>query len=310
MRQRLFFILFMALGALSRGALAQGCCGIGSSLVAGGHPTLQRGTFLLQPGADYSSAENPTRYKAAGTLTIAYGITNQLAVSLKTNYAWLHSSVLQRDVVYNGTLLFPETTVVFNNHDIGDGTIGIQFSIIPLDVMHTQELKVGADVGIPWGPDQKIANGVELPKNMQTGSGAFSIGGFASYTKAFPAYYLAGAATAAGRLKFQNRRKERPGNEASLLVSAIAGPFWKTRESVSLNYKTSSATYDVNGTKIPSTEGGRFDVIPALEFTFTENIKATWQAELPVWREVYQKKFGNNLGARASMLLFIPAVRE
>jgi hypothetical protein len=309
MNRSIVLLHFIFICLLQSTLNAQGCCGIGSALVAGGVPALEQGTFLIQSGADYSRAENPSRYRAAGTINFAYGITERFTVSLKSNIAWLHSSIKQPAVVYNGNILFPETTIVFDNKGIGDGIIGTQFVIVPMEAINKYELKCGADIGIPWGPDKKIKDNVELPKNIQTGSGTFTIGGFLAYNKTFPLYYSAIAATAAGRLKFKNRRHEQPGNEANLLLSGIFGPFWKTRESISINYKATGVTIDANGTE-PATRGNRLDLIPSIECTFTKHIKATCEAEIPLWGDRYQKKYGNIIGARAMVYFFIPIFSE
>lgn len=302
---RIILGLLLLSATMQSSLQAQGCCGIGSALVAGGFPSLRQGSVLIQFGGDYSSAANKTDKKAL-TATIGYGITNRLALSIKSNYAWLHYSRFQPAVEVGGVVYFPETTLVFQNNDFGDGNIGLQYSIIEMNALSKQELKIGSDLGIPWGPDQK--NGTAWPKNVQTGSGAYTIGGFLSYSKAFPAQHLSTAATAAGRIKFKNRRNEKPGNEANILLTGTFGPFWKTRESVSLNYKITGVTLDANGDEEPSSRGSRIDLLPAFEFTFTESINATFEAEFPVWRDAYQKQYGNTIGARVSLLIFFPVL--
>lgn len=301
------FLIILIIMALSTTIVhAQGCCGVGSLLVAGGHPTLISGTFFVQAGTEFSSALNPVRYRGAGSLNVAYGITDRLALSIKTSYIRLYSYEYNDAVIRNNVVRAPASTTVFDNIDFGDGLAAAQFSIIPMDVITEQELKIGIDLGIPWGPDQKKMNNATLPKKSQTGSGAFNAGSFLSYSKSFTAQKLAASSTIAGRYTFKNRRGEDPGDEASIVVSAIAGPYWQMRGSVSVSCKAVSATVDNFGTVEPSTGGSRVDIAPGIEYAFNEQIKATTSVELPLWRDAYQQRLGNNVGARLSFLYFIP----
>ena len=285
---------------------AQGCCGIGGSLVAGGIPTLENGNVFVQAGAEHSSATYQSRYRTSIPLTLGYGVTNRLAVFVKTSYAWMHEAVFTQSIVVNNVVLLPDTTIVFDNNDIGDATVAAQFSIVPLNVIDKQELKAGMDVGIPWGPDQKRLNRALLSAAMQSGSGGLTLGGFVSYTKAVPAYKCAASATIGGRYKFKNRRGEKPGAEGSALVSMIAGPFWITTATLSVGYKATNFTYEANGVKVPSSAGSRLDILPGMEFAFTEQVKASCEATVPLWRDEYQKTYGKALGLRASLFFLFP----
>ncbi len=289
---------------------AQGCCGIGSLLVAGGTPTLSHGTLFIQAGPNYAMIDSPAGYKTDASLTIAYGITSRISVSVKSSYAWIHSKKFQPAVIYNDSVFSQSRTIISDNNDFGDGLLGAQLTLIPLTPLSKQELKTGADIGIPWAPDQKIQDNALLSKDMQTGSGAFTFGGFVSYSRAFPVQYLTVSSMAAGRLKFKNRRNESPGNEASALVSLSAGPFWITHESMSLNYKTSGTTVDVYGAKEVSTSGNRLDILPSITFELHEHVKALVEGEIPVWRDATQRKSGSSFGLRASVLAYIPVLSQ
>jgi hypothetical protein len=54
MNRSIVLLHFIFICLLQSTLNAQGCCGIGSALVAGGVPALEQGTFLIQSGADYS----------------------------------------------------------------------------------------------------------------------------------------------------------------------------------------------------------------------------------------------------------------
>lgn len=300
------FLILMILITQINTVYAQGCCGAGSSLVAGGHPTLEQGTILLQTGGDYAYSLNPLRHQMSSSINLAYGITNRFALSVKTSYVWKYSSINQQAIVYNGSVLLPDTTLVFKNHALGDALIGAQFSIIPITLLNKQELTIGIEAGIPWGSAHSASAHAEIPKSVQIGNGSYSLGGFLLYNKSFPMYKLAGSTSAAGRVKFANHLNENPGDEASFLVSGIAGPFWKIYSSVSLNYKVMTATISSSGVEEIASSGSRVDVMPALECAFNEHIKVTCGAEFPLWRDTNQKKYGNVFGARAGMQFYIP----
>lgn len=305
-KQILFSVLTTLL--ISQNLQAQGCCGVGSSLVAGGHPAIEMGSILVQPSVDYSSAENPMRRKGSAALNVAYGITDRLSASVKTHFDYLYSSRLQPAVVYRDSILYPEKTVVQQNVGIGDGNVGVQFSIIPMEVLTQRELTIGADVGIPWGPDRKKTDGVELPNYLQTGSGSTTVGGFVSYTKGFALSRLGFSATAAGRLKFENRRGEDPGDELGLLGTAMVGPFSSIRGSLSVNYKFTGSAQGAGNVQQKFASGTRVDLIPTLEFSLSEKVKLSGDVEIPVYRDVNQKQYGNTLGARFMMLFFLPVL--
>jgi len=306
MKNLLGFTAFLFLWVHPLPLFSQACCGSGSSLVAGGHPTLDEHELLVQTGFSHTVSQNPDRTREGISATLAFGLTHQLALSLSANYAFLHSSFVQNAVRAGGVELFPAKLKYFDNHDFGDGTIGVQWTPIPMDVFAKWELKIGTSLTIPSGPDLKEFNNAELPRNMQTGNGSYAISGFVSYAKSLPALHLAGAATLAGRMLSENRHNEKPGAQGSAMTSVVIGPFAGFSIYTSLNYKRSRLTVDAKGNTDISSAGHRLDFTPGVQLVWNERFKTMIDAVLPVWRDIYETKSGSQSEIKATLLFFIP----
>jgi hypothetical protein len=288
----------------------QGCCGIGGSLVSGGHPVLDKNTFLISASGNYADANNPERQRSGTGMMLAYGITDRLALSLKTSYVWASYSFYQKPVVVNGEQLSPGQTVNYRNNGFGDGYAAIQYAIIRLTPMNKQELIAGMDVGIPWGPDGTTiidadGNKTVLIDNVQTGTGGFSLNGFLTYLKAFPTIYYSIASTIAGRVNFETRRGKEPGNEFSVMVTSLFGPFFNTRESITFSYYQTDTTINEFKQAVTVSAGKRFSLIPALEYSILSNLKLSLSADIPLWRDKNQALVGNNKLLKAEIYWFI-----
>lgn len=292
---------------------AGSCCGLGGALVSSGHPSVYQGNILILSGLDYSKNSAGDFSREGLSLGLAYGITDNFALSLRTNYSWFQNSVFRKgvfDTINNEIIVIkPDTTLQYDNNGISDGTFGAQLIILPITLLTKQELKTGIDMGIPWAESQKKIEvdgmSILMPAKIQTGLGAFSLGGFVAYTRNFPEQKIAASATMAGRLRFKDKKENDQGNEASVLVSAIAGPFWKTKEILSFSYRTIGKVRDKNGNADSLSGGARFDLTPAIEFSFTEKAKLSLDAEIPLWRDKNQIENGNAFSTRLSFLLFI-----
>jgi hypothetical protein len=117
-------------------------------------------------------------------------------------------------------------------------------------------------------------------------------------------------ANIAGKLKFKNDRGDKPGNEASVLVSAVAGPFWKFHGLLTVNYKYMGQTLTTNGGAIARKDtlsgGNRIDLLPAISFTPNDALKFTLDAQLPVWLDANQREIGTRFATRLSVLIYMP----
>lgn len=287
-----FTLLFIILMNV-QSSLGQGCCGAGSSMVSAGIPSLVKNTLFFQVGGDYSSTKNSnTQLKASGNASVGFGITNHFSVYMRANYQYLTYDILQRGLH-------------FENYDFGDGNVGLQFSVLPMDAINKQDLRIGTDFTIPWGPSEKEKNEVILPENVQSGKGAFGFGGFISYTKNFPIYYLGYSTSLAGKINLKNSRDEELSDEIGLLNILSIGPFHNAHALLMVNYKYLSSKLSFDGTPIPYTKGNRIDFAPAVEYSFTEKVSTNLQVEFPLWRDKDQEKSGTNLGIRLSNLFYL-----
>ena len=312
-------IIFLSFNLL----LAQACCGVSSSLLSSGTPAVNQGTFLIMTGGDLSTTQKNDIVREGFSIGLAYGITDWLNISLKTNFAWTQSSLFRlgkydTTTTDTGLIIEPliaDTTFHYRNYGFGDGDAGVQFVIIPMNAFTKQEVKTGGDLGIPWASLKKISTveGTEqlMPPKAQNGSGGWSLGGFASYSRLFPDIKFTATANIAGKLKFKNNRGDKPGNEASVLVSAVAGPFWKFHGLLTANYKYMGQTLTNNGGSITRKDtvsgGNRIDLLPAISFTPGEALKFTLDAQLPVWRDENQREIGTRFATRLSVLIYMPA---
>jgi hypothetical protein len=287
---------------------AQGCCGIGGSLVSGGHPVLNKYTFLINPTGYYADARDPERHRGGIGTMLAYGMTDRLSLSLATSYVW---------ATYADRIVIPELSVdsgvTYRNNGFGDGYLAAQFALIKLTPMNKQELVAGIDAGIPWGSHDKKVKGAVLPGNVQTGNGGFSVNGFLTYLKAFPTMHYAVTSTVAGRVNFQTLKKNDPsdelmvrdpGDEFSVMLTSLVGPFFETRGSVTFNYYLKGPTRDIHN--VPVVESGRrISVMPALEYSISSNVQVLINADFPLWRKGTQINFSNDKLIHAGVYWFI-----
>jgi hypothetical protein len=293
---------------------AQGCCGIGGSLVSGGHPVLNRNTILASTSGNFAVADDPTRLRGSTGLLLAYGFTDKLSLSLKTSYIWTSYSMEMPPVVLPDKTIYPGK-IHYKNNGFGDGFATLQFAIITLTPINKQELITGIDVGIPWGPDNKMVNGILLLDNLQTGTGGFSLNGYLTYLKAFPEIYYSVTSTIAGRINFKTRRDKDPGDEYSVMLTSLLGPFFNTRASITFNYAQNGKDYSVDlltgdMAVAPGTSGQRLSLIPALEYSFSTHLKLLVNADIPLWRDKYDALNNNDNAFSAQLYWFIPLVKN
>lgn len=304
---------FALLTILFDGAYAQSCCGIGGSLVSGGHPVLNKHTLLASPSGSYALADDPQRVRGSTQLLLAYGLTDRLSLSLKTSYIWASYSMEMPPVYLPDTVLHPER-IHYKNNGFGDGYAALQFAVIRLTPFNKQELITGIDAGIPWGPDRKEVNGIILLDNLQTGTGGFSLNGYVTYLRAFPAIYYSVTSTVAGRINFKTRRGKDPGDEFSVMLTSLLGPFYNTRLSITLNYSQNENDYSQEYTKTmtisPGSSGKRLSLIPALEYSFTSNLKFLINSNTPLWRDKYATLNDNDKSFSAQIYWFIPLAKS
>ncbi|MBN1602776.1 MAG: hypothetical protein JW915_14295 [Chitinispirillaceae bacterium] len=307
--------IFLSIHLLVINTYSQGCCGIGGSLVSGGHPVLNKHTFLVNTSGNYAVADNPSRRRRGSTgILLAYGLIDRLSLSIKTSYIWASYTENMPPWISadgNDTLYLKDQE---ENSGFGDGYAALQFVIIRLTPINKQELIAGLDLGIPWGPDSKMINGVTLQDNVQTGTGGFSLNGYVTYLKAFPRIYYSITTTIAGRLNFKTRRGKDPGDEFSVLLTSLLGPLFNTRGSVTFNYSRNGKDYSDEFTNVmtisPKTSGQRLSFIPALEYSFTSNFKFLINADLPLWRDKYATLNDNDKAFSAQIYWFIPITKD
>jgi hypothetical protein len=321
LRKKWPFIL-LAFLFLNSQVYGQACCGLSGSQLSSGTPAVRQGTFVFLSGVDFSTTQKNDVVREGIPIGIAYGVTNWLNISLKTGFAFIQSSLLRpgkfdTNFTASGPLvetLLPDTTFLFSNYGFGDGNAGVQFIIVPLTAFTKQEIKTGFDVGLPWASSREegLLDGVvqELPLKAQNGGGGFTLGGFASYTKTIPSRKIAFTSNLGGRLKFQNNRGDIPGNDASILVSAIVGPFGEFSGLLSANYRFTGQTQTVNGNSgfiMDTLSGGnRIDILPGIDFTLNDVFKLILDVQLPLWRDANQEAIGTRFAAKLSLLAYIP----
>ena len=68
-----------------------------------------------------------------------------------------------------------------------------------------------------------------------------------------------------------------------------------------LNYRLSGPTIDQNGNVKQTTSGSRVDCIPSVGLEWTELLSSIIEVRIPLWRDSYQKQYGNRFGIRAAM---------
>lgn len=295
---------------------AGSCCGSGSSSLAVGMPVLNKGQILVQPGYEYTQTSSRDIVRNTITTGIGIGVTDRLLLSKNVGFSFLETTNYREARVeedpFTGELdtIAPSLTEEYKNQGVADGSLGIQFAIIPMDMIEKrQELLIGVNLGIPWGSTDKrgMVDGVEtiLSKKNQIGSGVFSCAGFLTYTKSFPLQRFTTSGTVIGQLNFKDDIGQEMGNEINIQASAILGPFGPLKISLPVNYQTIGKTKDLAGEYDPSTGGSRIDVLPSMEFLVNKDIRLVADVAVPLWRTGSEAVYGNNLSLRLSGLFFI-----
>lgn len=297
-----FLLLFLS---MVYNSYSQGCCGIGGSLVSGGHPVLDKNTFLATASLNYAEAANPERHRGSVGAMVAYGITDRFSLSLKTSFVRATASIYRSEIIVPGVDTIPEKMVPYKNTNFGDGFAALQFALIKMTPMNKHELISGVDVGLPWGQDRKMVDGVIQPGNVQTGTGGFSLNGFVTYLKAFPSIHFSVASTIAGRINFITRSEKDPGDEFSVLLTSLFGPFSYFRPSLTLSYYQNGLTYNKFDLAELGTNGKRFSIVPALEFSPVSTIKMALSGDIPLLQDKNQRLYGNNKVIKGEVYWFI-----
>ena len=293
---------------------AGSCCGFGTSSIADGHAVVDHGAFLLLAGGDYGQTASADLRSGRASFGVAYGITDRLALSVRSGYVWLHVSTF-RTGLFDTTVIptdtiKPDTTLRFENQGLEDGSIGLQFVVIPQTALTKQELKVGASVGVPWGiPDKKTIverREVLLPAKAQSGSGSVALGGFIAYSHQFPHYLLASETSLSGSIRLRDKNGDTRGFDVNATATTIAGPFGDFKGVVSLGYGTTGRTLLSTGVLDTTTGGQRITVSPGIDFTLENRAQFLLAVTVPLWQDENQKKTGNSIGVKLSTTFFIP----
>ncbi|MBL8028666.1 MAG: hypothetical protein JNL74_19740, partial [Fibrobacteres bacterium] len=241
-------------------ALAQGCCGASSPQGTGLHTALHRGEFLIRTGVDYSNAENPSRNSVSSYAAVAYGMAEFVSLSIKSSYSLLSASRFRPAVIVNGVTLLNDTVIEQSNKGLGDGVVGAQFTLIPMNWPRQYELLAAVDLLIPWAEDAKMENNVQLPDNIQTGNGGYAVSIAVGFVKAIPNKLLSLQFTANHKFKFETRKGSIPGDESGTMLSLSVGPVKYFNFFFPFSFKSTQATYSKFDIKEIATAGNRIDL--------------------------------------------------
>lgn len=224
--------------------------------------------------------ETVTRNTQSVLLEVNYGITDRLSISSTFSYVnknrttGLHTSSGGTSVTTNG---------------IGDGIFLLRYIIHPQSIWSPYHIAVGAGTKAPFGTTSLTRNGLAMNADMQPGTGSWdgvlwsyvSTGFSAGSTSSLfisNSYRHTGA-----NERFSKTDNYRFGNE--LIVNL--GFFDQLAENFSymltLRYRSTSSD-QLNDTIMPNTGGKWLNIVPNLNYSFSEKVSMRLSGQIPVYQ--------------------------
>jgi hypothetical protein len=74
---------------------------------------------------------------------------------------------------------------------------------------------------------------------------------------------------------------------------------------VGLNYLYTGKTKTGEGIVDTASGGQRVDLMPSVEYAFTQKVTLSLSAEVPVWHDAHVKAYDTNFAVRLSLFIFL-----
>jgi hypothetical protein len=274
---------------------AQGCCTVGASSIGGFESGVQPyRTLSAALNYQYNSIteafqgrnrlEDPLRR----TADVAY-FNVQLEYGLQPRLSLLGSiyySDKSRELTVTsgtGNERFPETAS-FSGSGIGDLMLLAKYQLVSPSILSPFGLYVGGGASLPTGSFTKEQNGSQLSIDLQPGTGATAIIGWAHVTRSFPELGMSLFATGSYRYAGSNLDGYRIGDEILANLGAEYGFNQYFIGSLVLRARFAQKDYS-EGSFLIGTGGTYYDLMPGIIYIDGPS-SARIFGQLPVYRNV------------------------
>ena len=213
---------------------------------------------------------------------INYGINKKLFMS------GLFSIVRQERKITRETENFTAT------NGVGDALFLLKYGLLSYSTDHKSELLLGIGVKAPLGRSDLTDNGINLPADLQPGSGAWDVIFWNYFSKGFntiPNFNINTAITyrlTGTNSNYLSSLTYKFGNE----LQVIAGSNYRLNlnsllTDILLSFKFRNQTHDLINASVFPNSGGKFlFVIPGININFSPQISLKLTSDIPLYRFV------------------------
>jgi hypothetical protein len=274
---------------------AQGCCTVGASSIGGFESGIQPyQTLSAAINYQYNSVteafqgrnrlEDPLRRTADVayfSIQLEYGLQPKLSL-----LASLYYSDKSRELTVTsgtGNERFPEAAS-FSGSGVGDLVLLAKYQLISPSILSPFGFYIGGGASLPTGSFTKEQNGSQLSIDLQPGTGATALIGWAHAMRSFPELGLSFFATGSYRYAGTNLDSYRIGDEILANLGAEYGLSQNFVGSVILRVRFAQKDYS-EGRFLIGTGGTYYDLMPGITYIDGPS-SARIFGQLPVYRNV------------------------
>lgn len=290
-RTTLFTLIVTLLTAIPLSAQTCSCAGapLLSSQTSG---TSSAGNLLFGITYDYHDIssiytgnsrlddETVTRTTQSVLLEANYGITDRLSISStfsfvsKNRTTGLHTSSGGTPVTTNG---------------IGDGVFLLRYIIHPQSIWSPYHIAVGAGTKVPFGTTSLTRNGLAMNADMQPGTGAWDGVLWSYVSTGFSAgsthsLFISNSYRHTGsNERFSSTDNYRFGNELIVNLGFFDQLVDNLSYMLTLRFRSTSSD-QLNQNIMPNTGGKWLNIVPDLNYSFSENISVRLSGQIPIYQ--------------------------
>jgi len=273
----------------------QACCSGGTPLLGSLElPAAQKNNVQLMLTYNYNTLtdlldnthklDDDTRERTTHSFILesSYGINNRLSVT--TTFSFVQQ---ERRIFLLGQ---EDPNDILTSSGIGDAIVLLKYNILSLEDGKKSIITLGAGPKFPMGSSTTTDNGILLPADIQSGTGAWDMVLWGYYYKDFLPKRFNFFATASYRLTGRNERFKTTGDVQGYKFGnemvAKLGTSYRSEKVLdySLVFQYRSTKPDEYTDPIPNTGGKWVDVVPGLNVKFTDKFAFRLSSEIPVYR--------------------------
>jgi hypothetical protein len=230
---------------------------------------------LVSGTDDVNDETGRDRNSFSQVISASYALTDRWSFSALTSYVD-HSRKI-------GTSSIGKTT----SSGFGDSVFLARYTPFFITPFSRHEFSVGLGVRIPTGEDNyKTDNGITVSEDMQPSTGAYGTILWSSYSYAFnQAGTLQATVSSNYTWNEENDRRYTFGDEFSFAIGVGQSIGTRFGYSAALRYRATNADRRADFS-LPNTGGKWLDFVPAVQYTITDNFRASLFGRLPLARDL------------------------